>query len=153
MNYNELRNKQQKEVDNFPFGFAFSTKQFNEMMASWGLNPETDLDKIYSIGGGGYIQKKDSDAMDEMFARHEEERAELMEDLKELEEAIFYEMKNHEYFYNYQKNYDVLNCFGSVEYNDYDDPDIYFDQLGWSEDKRQAFRNARNRMYDLEDEI
>ena len=153
MNYNELRNKQQKEVDNFPFGFAFGEKQFNEMMAKWGLDPKTDLDKIYSIGGGGFIQKKDSVAMDEMFARHEKERAELLENLKELEEAIFYEMKNNEYFYNYQKNYDVLSCFGHVEYNDYDDTDIYFDQLGWSEDKKQAFRNARKRMYDLDDDI
>lgn len=40
-------------------GFAFSDKQFDEMMGKWGLDPEKDLDKIYRIPGGGFIQKKD----------------------------------------------------------------------------------------------
>ena len=49
--YTELKAKHQKEVDAFPFGFAFNQSQFNEMMAKWGLTPN-DTDKIYSIGGG-----------------------------------------------------------------------------------------------------
>ena len=30
--YNELREKHQKEVNDFPIGFAFSDKQFEEQM-------------------------------------------------------------------------------------------------------------------------
>ena len=66
--YTELKSKHQKEVDAFPFGFAFNQKQFDEMMTKWGLAP-TDTDKIYKIGGGDYVRKSDADAMNEMIVR------------------------------------------------------------------------------------
>lgn len=47
--YRELRDRQQKEFNELPLGFAFSDKQFDEMMGKWGLDPEKDLDKIYRI--------------------------------------------------------------------------------------------------------
>lgn len=50
--YRELRDRQQKEFNELPLGFAFSDKQFDEMMKKWGLDPEKDLDKIYRIPGG-----------------------------------------------------------------------------------------------------
>ena len=55
--YRELRDRQQKEFNELPLGFSFSDKQFDEMMKKWGLDPEKDLDKIYRIPGGGFIQK------------------------------------------------------------------------------------------------
>lgn len=95
--YSELKAKHQKEVDAFPFGFAFNTKQFNEMMEKWGLTPD-DTDKIYSIGGGGYIRKSDSEAMDKMFKRHELERKMARKYGDEyLFEMFAYELANHEY--------------------------------------------------------
>ena len=48
--YMELKHRQQREVDAFPIGFAFSKEQFDEQMIKLGLKP-TDTDKIYSIGG------------------------------------------------------------------------------------------------------
>lgn len=42
--YRELRDRQQKEFNELPLGFAFSDKQFDEMMEKWGLDPEKDLD-------------------------------------------------------------------------------------------------------------
>lgn len=74
--YAELRSRQQKEVNALPLGFAFSNRQFEEMMKGWGLDPEKDLDKIVSIGAGGYIQKKDRSLMHETFDRHRRERKE-----------------------------------------------------------------------------
>ena len=94
--YTELKSKHQKEVDAFPFGFAFSQKQFDEMMSKWGLTPD-DTDKIYKIGGGGYIRKSDSEAMENMFARHEAERKAAMQDEEFAFEAFNYELGNHEY--------------------------------------------------------
>lgn len=103
MTYKKLRERQQKEVNDFPFMFAFSEGQFNKgMQEKFGLSPE-DTDKICSIGAGGFVKKEDSGRMHEMFSRHR----------KELEEAIsadttgtgfikdmFYsEMCNHEYSY------------------------------------------------------
>lgn len=95
--YSELKAKHQKEVDAFPFGFAFNTKQFNEMMEKWGLTPD-DTDKIYSIGGGGYIRKSDSEAMGKMFKRHALERKMARKYGDEyLFEMFAYELANHEY--------------------------------------------------------
>ena len=108
--YTELKSKHQKEVDAFPFGFAFNQKQFNEMMGKWGLAP-TDTDKIYKIGGGGFVRKSDADAMDEMFARHEAERKAAMQDDEYLYQMFDYELANHEYGYTGDLE-DTLDAIG-----------------------------------------
>ena len=108
--YTELKSKHQKEVDAFPFGFAFNQKQFDEMMEKWGLAP-TDTDKIYKIGGGGYVRKSDADAMDEMFARHEAERKAAMQDDEYLYQMFNYELANHEYSYTGDLE-DTLDALG-----------------------------------------
>lgn len=77
--YDALKKKQQDEVNAFPFGFAFSNSQFEEMMKKWGLTPE-DTDKIYSICSGTFIRKEDADAMDAMFRRQKEEREKAIEE-------------------------------------------------------------------------
>ena len=108
--YTELKAKHQKEVDAFPLGFAFNQSQFNEMMEKWGLTPD-DTDKIYKIGGDGYIRKTDSDAMHEMFARHEAERKAAMNDDDYLYQMFKYELANHEYSYT-QDLTDTLEALG-----------------------------------------
>lgn len=110
--YIELKNKHQKEINDFPFGFAFSEQQFGEMMAKWGLTPD-DTDKIYSIGSGGYVRKCDSDAMHEMFDRHAKEieiaRKENKDDY--LYHMFNYELANHEYSYTGELE-DTLDALG-----------------------------------------
>jgi hypothetical protein len=108
--YTSLKSKHQAEVDVFPFGFAFNQKQFEEMMSKWGLTPD-DTDKIYSIGGGGYVRKSDSDAMHEMFDRHEAERKTAMQDDEYLYQMFNYELGNHEYSYT-QYLTDTLEALG-----------------------------------------
>ena len=108
--YTELKAKHQAEVDAFPFGFAFNQKQFEEMMTKWGLTPD-DTDKIYSIGGGGYIRKSDSKAMSEMFDRHEAERKAAMQDDEYLYEMFNYELANHEYCITYDLD-NTLDALG-----------------------------------------
>lgn len=89
--YAELRQRQQKEFDSLPLGFAFSQKQFNEMMEGWGLDPEKDLDKILRIPGGGYVQKKDADLLHQTVERHDTEMAEAIAEDK-TGEGFIYEM-------------------------------------------------------------
>ena len=50
--YRVLKEKHEKEINNFPLMFAFSKKQFAEGMQKLGLK-ETNTDKIISIGVGG----------------------------------------------------------------------------------------------------
>jgi hypothetical protein len=100
MKYSELKAKHQAEVNAFPLGFAFSEKQFNEMMEKWGLTPD-DTDQIYHIGMGGYVRKSDSAAMHEMFERHEAEHKAAMQDDEYLFSMFNYELANHEYCVTY----------------------------------------------------
>lgn len=103
--YQELRQRQQKEFDALPLGFAFGDKQFEEMMKKWGLDAKkkADLDKVYSIGYGGYIQKKDAPLLHETRKRHDKEMEDAIAADETGEGFIFemflYELDNHEYGY------------------------------------------------------
>ncbi len=114
MKYLELKQKQQKEVNEFPLGFAFSKEQFEEMMEKFGLD-KNDTNKIYSIGAGGYVKKSDAEAMDKMFIRHAEERQKAIDDDKTgtgyIYEMFAYELANHEYCITYDltETLDALN--------------------------------------------
>ena len=89
--YAELRNRKQEEFNALPLGFAFGQKQFDEMMRGWGLDPEKDVDKIYSIGAGGYVQKKDADLLHQTRERHDKEMAAAIAEDK-TGEGFIYEM-------------------------------------------------------------
>lgn len=113
--YAELRERQQKEFNALPLGFAFSRKQFDEMMQEWGLDPEKDLDKLLRIPGGGYIQKKDADLLHQTTERHSAEMATAIAEDKTGEgfiyEMFLYELDNHEYGYT-RDTEDTLDALG-----------------------------------------
>lgn len=98
--YRALTAKHEKEINAFPFMWAFNQKQFDEGMIRLGLLPSY-TDKIYSIGGGGFIRKTDAEAMNEMMKRHTAERQAAIEADTTGEGFILdmfvYELDNHEY--------------------------------------------------------
>ena len=102
--YTELKAKQSKEVNSFPMMFAFGNEQFAEGMKKLGLDI-TDTDKIYSIGGGGYIKKTDSKALNQMGEDHAREIAESIANDKTgtgyIYDMFYYELNNHEYNYTW----------------------------------------------------
>lgn len=109
--YKIAREKRQNNFNDEPLGFAFSDKQFKEMMKKWGLDPEKDLNKIISIGCGGFMQKKDVKAFE--TRQHTQRKIEKIQfnNISFLAGALFYEMSNHEAIYNYQLDFDLENCF------------------------------------------
>ena len=109
--YRKHREEKQNKVNKTPYGFAFSDKQFNEMMEKWGLDPEKDLSKIVSIGAGGFIQKKDIKAMENTNAAIYEKEKMLSYNPYFLAGALFEEMANHELIYNYDIVFDLENTF------------------------------------------
>lgn len=113
--YAELRQKRQEEFNALPLGFAFDNKQFEEMMRKWGLDPEKDLDKICSIGYGGFIQKKDADLLHKTLDRHDAEmQAAIAEDATGegfIYEMFLFELDNHEYGYTWDME-DTLDALG-----------------------------------------
>ena len=106
--YNELKERQQKEVDAFPFGAAFSKEQFDEMRKKLPLD---EGDKYYSLGAGVFVRGKDIPAMKEMFERHKKEKLELRKNSKALHDAFIRELFNHEYIYA-EDDITVLGVFG-----------------------------------------
>ena len=113
--YRELRERQQKEFNELPLGFAFSMEQFRGMMERWGLDPEKDQDKIVRLPVGGFLQKKDRDYYQEVTERH---YAELEAAKKSdtdgtgfLYQMFLFELDNHEYGYTGDLE-DTLDCLG-----------------------------------------
>ncbi len=113
--YAELRKRQQAEFNQLPLGFAFSEKQFKEMMEGWGLDPEKDTDKLYRIPGGGFVQKKDHALLHEMTERHSAELKAAIEADETGEgfvyEMFLYELDNHEFGYTGDTE-DALDALG-----------------------------------------
>lgn len=127
--YVTLKEKHQKEINAFPFGWAFNQSQFDEMMVErFGLTPE-DTDKIYSIGGGGYIRKSDSEAMHEMIERHTKEKEEAIRENTDdyLYHMFDYELANHEYNYTGDLE-DTLDAIG-ITYPEVKANKVMFDAL------------------------
>lgn len=113
--YLEMKKRHQEEVNALPLGFAFSKKQFNEMMSEWGLDPERDTNKIYRLPAGGFIQKKDSPHMHKVFERHNKELSDAIA-ADQTGEGFIYQMflaelENHEYGYTCD-NTDTLMSLG-----------------------------------------
>ena len=112
--YRKLQDKQQKEMNAFPIGAAFSDKQFTEMMSGWGLTVD-DTDKICSLGAGCFIRRADKDAFLEMAKRHTKEMQDAITADKTGDGFIYdmfiYELANHEYCITYDltDTLDALN--------------------------------------------
>lgn len=113
--YRELRERHQREFNGLPLGFAFSNEQFKGMMEKWGLDPEKDLDKIYRIPGGGFIQKKDHahlhEVIDRQNAEMEAAKAADKDGTGFLYQMFLYELDNHEYGYTGEYE-DTLESLG-----------------------------------------
>lgn len=113
--YSEMKQRHQKEFNALPLKFAFSDKQFIQIMNEWGLDPERDLNQICRTEGGGFIQKKDVGSL-----RHTLEQcdAELKKAIAEDEtgdgfiyEMFLCELADHEYGYTGEYN-DTLDALG-----------------------------------------
>ena len=135
MNYKKLREKQQKEVNDFPMFFAFSNKQFNEGMEKIGLKPE-NTDLIYKLGYGGFYKKTDSKALHSMFDKHEKELKDSFQDERFIYDAFSYELGNHEYCITYDET-DTLNALN-----------LTMDEVNKNEAMKRLLRKACQQQID-----
>lgn len=91
------------------------------------------------------------------FCKHQYDLSDMLEKANEesrkdnfdyWKDAFLYEMWNHEYCINWQADYDVLSCFGEIEYvSGYYDMENYFDQLCFSDIQRKAYLAAKKEYY------
>lgn len=113
--YTELKQRQSEESNKLPLYFAFSDKQFQEVLDKLGMTVE-QKDQFYALGKtGGFYLKVDSAKIHEMFDRHEKEREEAIASDTKGDGYIFdmflYELNNHEYGYTGDPT-DTLNALG-----------------------------------------
>lgn len=108
--YHELKDRQQKEINEFPMAYAFNNKQLEEALVKLG---NVDISECCTyLGIGDVLLKKDVPALKEMMKRHNEECREFLKgDENDIYEAFLYEMDNHEYAINYEGDENVLSCF------------------------------------------
>lgn len=104
MTYQQLVDKQQKEVNEFPLGAAYNKKQFEEMMAKWNLKP-TDTDQITTIMNGVFIRKSDIPAYIELVNKLHNETQKAIKNDETGDGFVYqmfaYELDNHEYSVTY----------------------------------------------------
>lgn len=129
-----------------------------EYISNFFIGSETERQKIqekvktmlFSPLTMGWFDPKEKPFVDHMHALHKalvEKRRAMETDPEYLKSAIVYEMYNHEYSINWQANWDVFSCFGTVRYNENDNPNQYMDQLKWTPEQRSAFWAARAQYF------
>lgn len=106
--YLKLKEKQEKELNDFPIAYAFDGKQLEEALEKLGASKE---ECVTYMGMGDVMKKADVPKFKEMLKRHKEEIFEAMKDDDFAEGAFLYEMDNHEYAINWSGDEDVLACF------------------------------------------
>lgn len=108
--YLEMRERHQRDVNNFPIAFAFNEKQLNEALKKLSVKSIDECCTVHNCGD--IIRKRDFKAYKDMAINHTKELNEAMKDPEFAKSAFRYEMDNHEYAINWDGDSDVLNCFG-----------------------------------------
>lgn len=108
MTYQELKREKEKDYNEILGAcgvfWAFSTEQFKEgidKIKKDGFLKEGD--KVVRIPAGGFVPKKNVDKLTELLKqaneKHKQGLKEIRAEKKESENAILYELNNHECFY------------------------------------------------------
>lgn len=148
MDYKEFCKIRNDEYNKLPIFYAFSNEQFEKAMNERGLTID-QTDMIYKLGNtGGFYLKKDSDKIHEYFRKDwtKQLHDHMENDHDFAQEAIRYEMSNHEYPINWEGDYDVCSCFGSIEWSEDKTYREYLDELGFSDDIKRIFREEQKRI-------
>ena len=112
--YTTLKDKWQKDYNDFPMGFAFSADQLEEQKQKLGVKSN---DEIVGIGvSGGFIRKKDLNDFNAMVKRVHDEQIKARDDDEFLYQMFIYEMGNCEYQLTYDTEYVLeMGCNMSVQ--------------------------------------
>lgn len=121
MRYAEFNKMWQDKFSALPVKFAFGDKQFEAMMASWGLTTaDEDLKKVCGIIYGAYCLVKDVPLIEEHFEARSKAREEFLADEEQLKDALMEEFANYECAYTWspKKAVDALFDEDEQEHNE-----------------------------------
>lgn len=115
--YQEMRRRQQEEVDALPLHWAFTEEHFDKTLQELGLT-RADTDKLCKTWGGGFCLASDADMIVTTLARHRADlRAEIRADktgLGFIKDMFVSELRNHEYGYTLETE-EAVNACGFTE--------------------------------------
>lgn len=100
MNYQELKQKHQKEVNDYlkdTAFFAFSNEQMQEGIKRLNVSPDN---KIFELGAGGYMLSSAKNGWLELLKNQKQELKDFRKKQKNLKDLIMTELSNHEYIYS-----------------------------------------------------
>lgn len=141
--YQDYKTKRQAEFDALPIKFAFSDKQFEEVCEELGGKTADDFYRIPVLGG--FCLKEDLPAVSDWLNKPDP-LPELVKDYDWAKGAFLYEMGNHEYHINWQADWDVINCFTHVDYDEGEEKG-YLNCTDWERQTKQAYIDARSEFY------
>lgn len=97
---------------------------------------------------------RDEAFRDELDALFEEARkaCEESHDADYMRKAFAYQMSNFEYGLSMDKDYEVIDCFQKVRYIPYGTTEEYLAETGWSDEWKDAYREAKRMQYRAIDE-
>lgn len=106
--YLTLKKEYQQAVDKLDFLVAFKSEDFQEIMRLKQLHR-----KLYGVGWGCYCTEQTYEKLDELTKKLEGAIQKHIDnkDSKWIQDAIYYEMSNHEYPYSYDDE-EVLKPLG-----------------------------------------
>lgn len=133
--YLDLKQRHQREVEDFPIAYAFNAKQLKEAIEKLGATKE----EVTTLGYGTVIKKTDIPAFEELLEDHRHELKMAMKDKDFAYAAFLYEMDNHEYAINWSGDDDVLSCFNLI-YAQLDELDL---EEVYQRAARQHLKHAR----------
>jgi hypothetical protein len=100
MKYQEIKKEKEdaynRLMDTCDVFWAFSNTQFEEGRAK---HPLQEGEKYVSIGAGGYMPKRNTEALSKGIEQIEENFKRQIKEAKAREEHIIYELNNHECYY------------------------------------------------------
>ena len=142
MSYREYRKERQEGVNALPLHWAFSNEQFDELCEKLGGKEPKDF---YRGPAGSFYLKEDAHIIHEWLDKPDPLSG-LMKDYEFAYDAFLYEMGNHEYHINWQADYDVINCFTKVDYDEGEEKG-YLELTGWEPQTKKAYLDARKEFY------
>lgn len=135
--YVEMKERHQKMVDSLPLKFAFSDEQFEKAMQELGLTKH-DVDKVVSIGAGGFCLPETAEKLVEYYKQFDKEEQKAFKNDEFLQSAFEYELANHEYIITYDL-FDTLSSLNITE-EEYQKNERYQDIM------KKAIKNYKKDM-------
>lgn len=110
--YKEMQEVHQKDIEAFPITYMFGTKSDEEIKEELSkIGAKCMAECVSVFGCGDIVRRVDVPKLKGLLNTHNQERFKLYEKDKLFEDAILYEMNNHEYSYTGDKG-DTLEALG-----------------------------------------